>query len=78
MPSALGQVQLEQPVVAEHLEREALALGGQLDAAVGLVADEAERVELLDHRPTPTRRVTPRRSASAFVVTALPSRCCSA
>ena len=46
---ALGQVQLEQPVVAEHLEREALALGGQLDAAVGLVADQAERAQLLDH-----------------------------
>ena len=33
----LGEVQLEQPVVADHLERDALAGVGQLDAAVGLV-----------------------------------------
>ena len=45
----LGQVELEQPVVAQDLQRDALALGGQLDAAVGQVLDEAEPVELLDH-----------------------------
>ena len=37
----LGEVQLEQAVVAQHLERDALALGGQRDAAVGHVLDEA-------------------------------------
>ena len=37
----LGEVELEQPVVAQHLERDALALGRELDAAVGLVLGEA-------------------------------------
>ena len=49
----LGEVELEQAVVADDLERHALAGLGELDALVGHVADEAEAVELLDH---PRRR----------------------
>ena len=60
----LGEVQLEQPVVAEHLERDALAVGGQLHAAVRLVADEAERPQLLDHAGG--RRGSPRAAPRAF------------
>ena len=46
----LGEVELEQPVVAQHLERDALAGPGQLDALVGDVRGEAALGELLDHR----------------------------
>ena len=42
----LGQVELEQAVVAQHLERDLLAGVGELDAAVALVRDEPELVEL--------------------------------
>ncbi len=44
-----GQVELEQPVVAQHLERDASALRGQPHALVGHVGDEAELVELAHH-----------------------------
>ena len=50
----LGEVELEQAVVAQHLERDALAVGGQRDALVGLVVDQAELVEPLAPSPTPT------------------------
>ena len=46
----LRQVELEQPVVADHLERHALAGVREGDAAVGRVLGEAERGELLHHR----------------------------
>jgi hypothetical protein len=45
----LRQVELEQPVVADHLERDARALRRELDALVGLVRDEVELAELADH-----------------------------
>ena len=45
----LREVELEQPVVAEHLEREVAAAVGELDAVVGPVLDEAELGEALDH-----------------------------
>ena len=38
----LGEVELEQAVVADDLERDPLAVGGQLDALVGHVVDQAE------------------------------------
>ena len=46
----LGEVELEQPVVADHLDRDALARVGQPRAAVGLVLEQVERRELLHHR----------------------------
>ena len=46
----LGQVELEQAVVAQHLERQALALRGQRHAAVGDVLDEPLVGELAQHR----------------------------
>src|SRR6185295_14239595 len=45
----LGEVELEQPVVAQHLERHLLAGRGELHAAVGHVLGQAELGELLDH-----------------------------
>ena len=49
-PERLGQECLEQPVVAHHLERHLLPLGGELDAAVAAVTDEPRLVEPLQHR----------------------------
>jgi hypothetical protein len=49
-PERLGEVQLEQPVVPDHLEGDALSLGGQRNAPIGRVDDERERRELLHHR----------------------------
>ena len=49
----LGEVELEQAVVADDLERHALAVGGQLDALVGHVVDQAELAQALAH---PRRR----------------------
>ncbi len=45
----LDQVQLEQAVVAHHLERDPAALLGQRHAAVRAVLDEPELAEPLDH-----------------------------
>ena len=70
----LGEVQLEQPVMADDLERQAEAGRRELHAAVGLVAHETHLVEPLDH-PEAEAAVTPRRSASAFVDGAVPRRC---
>jgi len=36
----LGQVELEQPMVADHLDGDALARRGEADAFVGCVVDE--------------------------------------
>jgi len=49
-PEGLGEVELDQAVVADHLERDLLARRRQPGAAVGLVLDQPERSELLDHR----------------------------
>src|SRR5262245_13384690 len=46
----LGEIELEQPVVADHLQRDALAVSGELDAAVPLVPRKPEGGQLLDHR----------------------------
>ena len=46
----LGQVQLEQAMVADDLERQLEAAVGELDAVVGRVAREPHLVEPLDHR----------------------------
>jgi hypothetical protein len=45
----LRQVQLEQPVMAQNLERDAPARLGQLHPVVRGMLDQAEPVELLDH-----------------------------
>ena len=52
----LGQVELEQAVVAQHLERDPLARRGQLHAVVGLALDQPHRLEPLDHRRGRRRR----------------------
>ncbi len=44
------QVLLEQPVVADHLDRSLPAGGRQRDTAIRLVGDELQRRELLQHR----------------------------
>ena len=46
----LGEVELEQPVVAQHLQRDPLAGRRQQHAAVGHVLDEPALGELLEHR----------------------------
>src|SRR5918995_458122 len=46
----LRQVQLQQPVVADDLDRDAFAGGRQRDAAAALVLEQLERGELLHHR----------------------------
>jgi hypothetical protein len=46
----LCQEQLEQAVVAEHLERHPPAPGGQPHPAVGLVLEQAEVGQLAHHR----------------------------
>ena len=73
----LDEVQLEQPVVADHLERDAPAGVGQRHPAVGLVGDESQLPEALDH-PDAEAGVTPIRSASALVLTGSGVRCSSA
>src|SRR5436190_19538695 len=45
-PEGAREVELEQPVVADHLERDLLAGRGEPDAAIGHVLDESERREL--------------------------------
>ena len=52
----LRQVELEQPVVAQHLERDPRALGGELHALVGLVRRRARARRACGPCPTPTRR----------------------
>ena len=52
----LREVLLEQPVVADHLDRRPLPRRGQRDPPVRLVVDEAERRELLQHRRRRRRR----------------------
>ena len=53
---ALDQVQLEQPMVAHHLERDASPVVGQRHAAVGRVVDETELAEPFDHARRGRRR----------------------
>src|SRR5207342_321770 len=48
-PEVLHEEQLEQAMVADHLERDAAALLGEADAAVALVLDEVEARELPEH-----------------------------
>ena len=45
----LGEVELEQAVMADHLDCDSLACGGEADAFVRRVVDELERRQLLDH-----------------------------
>ena len=55
-PELLREEQLEQPMVADHLERHLSALLGQPHAAVGLVLDETHLGELAQHRRDRPRR----------------------
>jgi len=55
-PQRLRQVLLEQPVMADDLDRRLLAGAGQDDAVVALVPDQPERGELLQHRRSRRRR----------------------
>jgi hypothetical protein len=55
-PERLGEVELQETVVADHLERDLLAGRRQRDAAVRLVHRQAERGELLHHRARRRRR----------------------
>ena len=48
-PQLLGEEQLDQPVMAQNLEREAATVGGQADTVVGLVFDQAELGQLAHH-----------------------------
>ena len=68
---ALDEEELEQPVVADHLERDEPSALGQPDAAIWLVLDQAEPVELAEH-PRDRGGVTSSRAASAFVEAASP------
>ena len=49
-PQRLRQVELQQPVVPQHLDGDPLTGGGQLSAVIAAVLDQAQLVELLDHR----------------------------
>ncbi len=49
-PERLREVELDQAVMADHLERHELAVRREPRAAVGLVLDQPERCELLHHR----------------------------
>ena len=53
-PELLGQEQLQQPVVAQHLERDPATLRGEPDAAVGLVLDEPELGRACAPSPRPS------------------------
>ena len=55
-PELLGQEQLEQPVVAQHLKRDPATLVGEPHAVVGLVLDQPHLGELAHHRRDRARR----------------------
>src|SRR5437868_11287140 len=67
-PERVGEVELEQPVVADHLDRDLLARPREPDAAVGQVLDEPERREFLDHLAGRGRRdlLLPRESGHRY------------
>ena len=46
---ALDEIQLEQAVVADHLERDQSSAVGELHPAIWLVLGEAKRLQLLHH-----------------------------
>ena len=60
-PERVGQIGLEQPVVADDLQRDLLARRAQRDPVVGLVLDQAHLGHPLQHR-----RNGPRRDAEAL------------
>jgi len=64
----LRQEELEQAVVADDLERDATAVGGQAHAAIGRVLGEPELVELAHHGRDRAGRDSSR-SARALVAT---------
>ena len=66
---AVRQEQLEQPVMPQHLERDAPARLGQRHAAVRHAHDEPVGGELLRHRASPTAATAPSCAAIALVLT---------
>src|SRR4029453_7651833 len=52
----LGKVELEQAMVADHLEGDLLSRSRQLDPTVRLMHGEVERGELFHHRACRSRR----------------------
>ena len=46
----LREIELEQPVMADHFERDPLARLGELRAAIRLVLEQFKRGQLLHHR----------------------------
>src|SRR5271165_562804 len=52
----LREEQLEQPVVAQYLERDLAAAAGEPYAVVGLMLDESQFSELAQHRRNRARR----------------------
>ena len=70
----LVQVQLQEPVVADHLEGHPLARRGQGDAAIGGMVHEPQRRQLLHHLGDRPRRdpqpLRQRRGAGALVLLA--------
>ena len=73
----LGEEQLEQPVVAQHLERQALARGRQRDALVGHVIDEPDLREALDHPRADAGRDAEPGGDVAVATGSPPARACS-
>ena len=55
-PELLREKQLQQPVMAQNLERHAPALRRETDAAIALVLHESQFGELADHRRDRSRR----------------------
>jgi hypothetical protein len=49
-PERLREIRLQQPVMADHLQCNALAGGGERCAAIRLVLGEPELGETFDHR----------------------------
>ena len=77
-PERLHQVELEQPVVADDLERDPLARRRQRGAVVALVLDQPERREPLEHagrgRRADAELVRDRRRGRRAVAAELPDR----
>jgi hypothetical protein len=55
-PQRLREVGLDQPVVADHLQRHLLAGGGEADTLVGHVVDQAQPRQAFQHRGRGRRR----------------------
>ena len=77
-PELLGEKQLEQPVMAQHLQRDPPTLVGQPHTVIGLVLERAPPRRACAASPDTDPGVTPRRAARSFVDTGEPPRASSA